>query len=185
MRSFIAIALPDQVRADIGTIIERLRPTGPPARWVPPQNLHVTVKFLDEIAPEQVDPILAAIRVASADVRPFDLQLGGFGVFPNERRARVFWIGITSGFDILRPLAKAIDDQLLPLGFPRESRPFSAHVTLARLREPGPADHLNRAAAHLAYQSEPIPVRQIELMRSVLSPKGADYSVIGSVPLTA
>jgi 2'-5' RNA ligase len=183
MRSFIAINLPETVKADVTAIIDRLRPAGPPARWVPATNLHLTVKFLDEIGEEQVPPITEAITRAGTGVAPFDIQLGGFGVFPNEHKARVFWIAIETGFDILKPLARSIDDQLAELGFARESRSFSAHITLARLREPGPADRLVKAASHIVYHSDPVPVRQIDLMRSILSPKGAAYSILSTVAL--
>ena len=185
MRSFIAISLPEPVKSDIAAIVDRLRPASPPARWVPAENLHLTVKFLDEIREDQVQPITDAIGRASTTVAPFDIHLSGFGVFPNERKARIFWIGIEAGVDILRPLARAIDDQLLPLNFAREDRLFSAHITLARLREPGPADRLTKAASHVNYQSGPIPVREIHLMRSVLSPAGAQYSILSTVPLLA
>ncbi|MBI5868354.1 MAG: RNA 2',3'-cyclic phosphodiesterase [candidate division Zixibacteria bacterium] len=183
VRAFIAINLPDPVRRELGEIIERIRNSGTPARWVPPENLHVTVKFLDEIRQDQVRPIIGAITLAVSQCHPFELRLGGFGCFPNERKARIFWTGIESGFDTLKSLAREIDHQVANLGFALETRPFSAHITLARLREPGPADRLSRAAAHVPYHSDPIPVTQIDLMRSVLSPGGAAYSVIDSVRL--
>jgi len=183
MRSFIAINLPDTIKAEIGAIIERLRNAGPPARWVPAQNLHVTIKFLDEISDAQVKPLIGAITAAIGQTKPFELKLGGFGFFPNERKSRVFWIGIESGFDILKEVARNVDRQTESLGFAPEKRPFSAHITLARLRQPGPAGNLAVAASHVDYHSEAIQVTGIDLMKSVLSPKGAAYSVLGSVPL--
>jgi 2'-5' RNA ligase len=183
VRSFIAINLPSTVKAEIGEIIERLRNAGPPARWVPYENLHVTVKFLDEISEDQIKPLLGAITAANGEADPFELSLGGFGFFPNERNARVFWIGTETGFEPLKALARAVDRQVRTLGFPREKRSFSAHITLARFRNPGPAESLASAAARLDYHSEPIQVSQTDLMRSVLSPKGAAYSILGSVPL--
>jgi 2'-5' RNA ligase len=183
MRSFIAINLPSSIKAEIGEIIARLRNAGPPARWVPAANLHVTVKFLDEISDDQVKPLIGAITAASNQTHPFELRLGGFGFFPNERKSRVFWIGIESGFETLRELARSVDHETAPLGFEPEKRPFSAHITLARFREPVPAGQLAVAASHLDYHSEPINVNGIDLMRSILSPKGAAYSVLGSVPL--
>jgi 2'-5' RNA ligase len=123
------------------------------------------------------------MTLAKDSITPFDLRLGGFGFFPNENRARVFWIGIQDGFETLRTLARNIDKQLQPLGFAREKRAFSAHVTLARFREPGPAGALAKAAARTPFEPEPVRVGQIELMKSVLSPKGATYSVIESVSL--
>jgi 2'-5' RNA ligase len=183
MRSFIAINLPDSVKLEIDSIVDRLRALGPPARWVPGSNLHLTLKFLDEISPDQVMPIRGAIMMAIANAKPFDIRLKGFGVFPNERNARVFWIGIDEGYESLRALARAIDREVSTLGFPREEREFSAHVTLARFREPGPVSQLMKAAAHMPYQSDVIRVESVELMKSVLSPQGAAYSVLDSVRL--
>jgi 2'-5' RNA ligase len=183
MRSFIAINLPLLVKNEIGEIIERLKTSGTPARWVHQDNLHVTMKFLDEIDEDQVGPILGAITLAKSGTALFDLRLSGFGFFPNPNRARVFWVGIESGFEPLRALAKSIDREVHTLGFARETRSFAAHITLARVREPGPVERLARAASHVSYQSEPIPVTKIDLMKSVLSPKGAAYTVLGSVPL--
>lgn len=184
MRSFIAINLPDPVKQEIDSIVDRLRPSGPPARWVPGSNLHLTLKFLDEIVPDQVMPIRGAIMMAAANTMAFDIRLKGFGVFPNERKARVFWIGIDEGYGALKTLARAIDREVSTLGFPREERDFSAHVTLARFREPGPVGQLMETAAHMPYQSDAIRVEIVELMKSVLSPKGAEYSRVETVRLT-
>jgi 2'-5' RNA ligase len=183
VRSFIAVNLPDTLKAEIGEITDRLRNAGPKARWVQSQNVHVTLKFLDEISDDQVNPLIGAITAASGDLHPFALRLGGFGFFPNEHKARVFWVGIEAGLDELRLLANGIDKQTKPLGFKPEKRKFSAHLTLARFRQPGPAGDLAAAAARLDYHSETIKVGSIELMKSVLSPKGATYSVLGSVAL--
>jgi len=183
MRSFIAVNLPDAVKSDLDEIANRLRPEGPAARWVPAANVHITLKFLDEIDADQVEPLTQAIAKAARETEPFEIRLGGFGVFPNPRRARVFWVGIESGVEILKGLAHVIDHQANKLGFPREKRAFSAHLTLARLRQPGPVDQLLEAAAEIPYRSVPIPVSRIDLMRSVLAPGGAQYSVLDSVTL--
>ncbi len=184
MRSFVAINLPDEVKQEIDSIVDRLRPSGPPARWVPGSNLHLTLKFLDEISLDQVMPIRGAIMMAIANVRPFEIRLKGFGVFPNERKARVFWVGIDEGYDSLKMLAHAVDREVSTLGFPREERDFSAHVTLARFREPGPAERLMKAATQMPFQSDVIRVESVELMKSVLSPRGAEYTKLESVRLT-
>lgn len=184
MRSFIAINLPDSIKREIDSTVERLQPVSPPARWVPGSNLHLTLKFLDEISPDQVLPIRGAVTQAAASTRPFDIRLGGFGAFPNERKARVFWIGIELGFERMKELAREIDRAVAPLGFPREEREFSAHVTLARIREPGPVEQLMKAASHMPYRSAVTRIESIELMRSVLSSTGAEYFVLESVQLT-
>ncbi len=185
MRSFIAINLPDPIKSDIDSIVERLRPVGPPARWVPGSNFHLTLKFLDEISPEQVLPIRGAITMAASHANAFDMQLGGFGVYPNERKARVLWIGIESGLETLKTLAREIDRAVSPLGFAREEREFSAHVTLARFREPTPVDRLMNAVSQMPYDSGSIRVGSIELMKSILNSKGAEYSILESVRLSA
>mgnify|MGYP001562554938 CR=1 FL=1 len=127
MRSFIAINLPDPIKSDIDSIVERLRPSGPPARWVPGSILHLTLKFLDEISPDQVAPIRGAITMAVSDVQAFDVRLGGFGVFPNERKARVFWIGIEGGFETMKTLARDIDRAVEPLGNSRAQLGHACH----------------------------------------------------------
>lgn len=184
MRSFIAINLPDAVKQEIDSIADHLRPSGLLARWVPGSNLHLTLKFLDEISSDQVLPIRGAITMAIANVKPFDIRLKGFGVFPTERKARVFWVGIDEGYETLKVLAHAVDREISTLGFPREERDFSAHVTLARFREPGPADRLMKAVSRTPFESEVIRVESVELMKSVLSPKGAEYTKLESVRLT-
>jgi 2'-5' RNA ligase len=183
MRSFIAINLPDTVKSDIDEISNRLRDGSPPARWVPAANVHITLKFLDEIRDDQIGPVTQAIGKAVKGTGPFEIALGGFGVFPNPRQARVFWVGIESGVETLKELAHAIDRQVHELGFPLEKRGFSAHLTLARLRQPGPADQLLAMAGEIPYRSEPIPAARIDLMRSVLAPGGAQYSILDSVAL--
>lgn len=185
MRSFIAINLPDVVKREIDTITGQLRPAGPPARWVPGANLHLTLKFLDEIMPEQVLPIRGAIQMVCRDIAPLSMRLGGFGVFPNAKRARIFWVAITEGFETLKKLAHEIDLAVSPLGFPPEEREFSAHITLARFRETGPVDRLLKAASRMPYKSKAIPIERVDLMKSVLSPKSAEYSILESVRMTA
>ena len=124
--------------------------------------------------------------MAASDCQPFEFRLSGFGVFPNERKARIFaGIRIAEGVATLKNLARRIDQAVVPLGFPREEREFSAHITLARFREPGPVDRLmNSASRMFVPESENIRVGSIELMKSVLSSKGATYSVIETVRLT-
>ncbi len=185
MRSFIAINLPDSVKRDIDLIAAKLHPAGPPARWVPGENLHLTLKFLDEITDAQVMPIRGAITLAASGLQAFEIRLSGFGVFPNERKARVFWIGIEQGYETLKNLTREIDRAIVPLGFAPEAREFSAHITLARFREPGPVDHLMKASSRMPYQSEGIRVEGVELMKSVLSRDGAAYSILESVRLSA
>ena len=142
--------------------------------------IHITLKFLDEITQDQVVPLMEAIGEATAKTPPFELELGGFGVFPNSNHARVFWVGIESGAQTLKDLAQEIDRKVNKLGFHREKRPFSAHLTLGRVRDQAtPADRrtLGEAVASLVIErSVPFDVSSVSLMRSTLTREGAIYN---------
>ena len=183
MRTFVAVNLPESIRRDFDEHLERFRPLARGVSWVPSGNVHVTMKFLGEVPENELSGVCGAVKSAVSEHQPFDVQLGGFGAFPNFRRPRVFWVGITDGVDPLRELARAIEDQLAPLGFEREKRKFSAHITLGRIRRPGDYDQLRQAVESAEYISQPFTVTSVEVMKSVLSPKGAQYSVFESFSL--
>ncbi len=183
MRTFIAVNLPESIRGDISEHLDRFRPLAKGVSWVPPGNAHITVKFLGEVPESELPGVSGAVRSAVSSHKQFGVRLGGFGAFPNFKRPRVFWVGITDGVDSLRELAQAIENELVPLGFEREKRRFSAHITLGRIRRPGNYDDLRRAAESAEYASQPFTVPSVEVMKSVLSPTGAQYSVFESFSL--
>jgi len=183
MRTFVAVNLPETVRAQIGQHLDNFRPLADHITWVPPGNAHVTVKFLGEVPEKNLGGVCDAIKTALIGHRRFPVRLGGFGAFPDFRRPRVFWVGITGGIDPLRALVLAVEDQLASLGFEREGRKFSAHITLGRIKRPGNYDLLHTAAQNTQYTSEPFTVSSVEVMKSVLSPQGAQYSVFESFSL--
>ena len=183
MRTFIAVNLPDSIRSEIARHLDKFRPLAEHITWVPPGNAHITVKFLGEVPNNDLRPVGDVVKNALIGHRRFVVQLGGFGAFPDFRRPRVFWVGITGGIDPLRALALAVEDQLVPLGFEREGRKFSAHITLGRIKRPGDYDLLRRAAESTKYTSEPFTVSSVEVMKSVLSPQGAQYSAFESFSL--
>lgn len=135
MRLFVAVDLPPDVKAAAGTVIERLRPVAPEAKWVPEENLHVTIAFLGETP--LVEEISAAVDSAAASLRPFSSALNGLGTFPSARRARVVWLAL-DGEPGYGAVAAAVWRELRPLGFEPEGRAFAAHLTIARLRAPAP-----------------------------------------------
>nr|MQY55587.1 RNA 2',3'-cyclic phosphodiesterase [Dehalococcoidia bacterium] len=136
IRAFIAIELPDPVKDSLSSLEDRLRPAEHPyVKWVDPQGIHLTLKFLGNIAADQVPRIIEAITLASQGTSPLKLQIGGLGAFPNLQRPRVIWVAVTGEVDPLIALQRGIDQALVPLGFAIEKRPFSPHLTLGRLRE--------------------------------------------------
>jgi 2'-5' RNA ligase len=129
MRIFIALDIDDHIRQRIERFMEGVREFAPDARWVRPESLHVTLKFIGEKPPETVERIQKSLSSLSAPT--LDLTFRGCGFFPTPKAARVFWIGIEAG-PSLASLAKAVDEAAFVLGVPRESHPFSPHLTLAR-----------------------------------------------------
>ena len=187
-RLFVALEPPDPVRRRLAALADELRRgagrAGDDVRWVPPENIHLTLQFLGAVPEERVAGVEAALRDAAAGARPFSLSLHGAGGFPNARRPRIIWAGLEGDVAPLAELVRDLGARLAKLGFPPEDRPFAPHLTLGRARDghgaPGLAGALARAA-----QIEPTPWRATELVlvESHLSPRGPRYEAIARVPL--
>lgn len=148
-------------------------------RWTRPENVHLTLKFLGEVAEEQVEQIGAALRRVCAVHAPFDASLSRFGAFPSERRARILWVGVGAGAEEVAALASDVDAALEPLGFEREGRPYVPHATLGRVR--GKPIRLELPAA---VPGEPgFGVSRVELVQSTLAAGGAVYEALESLAL--
>ena len=181
MRLFIALNLPDQVRRALWSTTAPLRDSGLPIKWVGPEGIHLTVKFLGEVPDEREADLRAALGRAAAGpggARPLPLAIGGFGVFPDSRRPAVVWVGV--GPDpALELLQHRIEQEFAGLGFPKEARAFRPHLTLGRAtRRARPQDFLGleRALASLRFE-ETVQVPSVDLMQSTLQPGGSVYQV--------
>jgi 2'-5' RNA ligase len=182
------VSISSAAKSALANVIQRLAgqlPTG--VRWVDPAGMHLTLKFLGDVEPGLVDGIIEAISRPAAGASPFSIHLSGLGMFPNERRPRVLWAGVRGGLDALQQLQERVEETMSSLGFPRERRPFSPHLTLGRVREPVSSGLLRRISSAVTSTSleptEPWLVDSVHLMRSTLSPGGARYSALASVPL--
>ncbi len=188
IRAFIAIELPEEVKAWLSSVQSRLRPEQHPyVKWVSAAGIHLTLKFLGNIDQEKVSPIAKAMAKAAQKVSPFRLEVGGLGAFPNLRRPQVIWVAVRGEVEKLASLHRGIDHSLVALGFPPESRAFTPHLTLGRLRERSSTEERRRIGeALLAAKGEevvPFQVAEISLMRSTLTPTGAIYNRISSILL--
>ena len=184
MRLFVAVNLPADVREAVWTAAEPARRGSPPVRWVGPDGIHVTLKFLGEVADERLDELRQALGRAAAGIRRFTLELAGGGVFPGPSRARVFWAGVVAEPQ-LELLQHAVEREIAPLGFATEVRAFHPHVTLGRAeRDAAPGD-LRRAAERITAVgfAGSVLVETVDLMRSRLSPRGAAYEAVHREPL--
>jgi 2'-5' RNA ligase len=188
IRAFIALAISATAKSALADVMQRLAVQAPAGvRWVDPARMHLTLKFLGNVEPGLVDGIIDAIAGAAAGASPFSIHLSGLGMFPNERRPRILWAGVQGGLDALHQLREQIEESMSGLGFPRERRPFSPHLTLGRVREPVYSGSIRRISAAVTSISleptEPWPVDSVHLVRSTLTPGGARYSALASVPL--
>jgi len=188
IRSFIAIELPEEVKAGLTELQARLKSGMQPAvKWVDPYSIHLTLKFLGNIAVDKIAAITKAMEEAAQEISPFQLKVKDLGVFPNLRRVQVVWVGINGEVDKLSQLQQRIELNLVPLGFAPESRSFMPHLTLARLRERASPDERQKFGQLIAGTKleavYTIKVDSINLMRSQLTREGAIYSQISSVEL--
>jgi 2'-5' RNA ligase len=194
MRLFLALDIDDDIRERITLFVDGVRNFAPDARWMQPESLHVTLKFIGE----QPEAIVEKIKQAMATVSAASTQIHfrGYGFFPTSKSARVFWIGMASGPELVA-LAAAIDDTMPSLGIPKEDRPFSPHITLARGRrasgsprissKDGPSRTFQRLQEKLSALSVPefgtMTPREFFLYQSHLSPKGSKYTKLASFSL--
>jgi 2'-5' RNA ligase len=190
MRLFVAFALDDPARDALCAVARDLagrlaRSREPRAvRWVERENLHVTLRFLGEVDEAQVTRLTAALA-APVPVEPFEMELGGGGCFPGAGPPRVAWVGVTGGVEEARAVFSQLDERLAPLGFAREARGYTPHVTLGRVRELG-----RRAGRDLRawLESTHAPlatmnVRDAVLYRSHLTPAGSRYECMCRIGL--
>jgi RNA 2',3'-cyclic 3'-phosphodiesterase len=188
MRLFIAIEIAPEIRDRLTALISEFRPKLANAAWVRPEGLHITLKFLGNVSDEKRSTIEAGLGIVKA--AQFSLSIASVGVFPNPRSPRVVWAGIESGPE-LAALAAKIEEALNPLGFEREKRAFSPHVTLARFKSSGNKLELAKLLSARASEGTGSDVRafgtmaatHFHLYESKLSPQGARYSKLASFAL--
>jgi RNA 2',3'-cyclic 3'-phosphodiesterase len=178
------VTLPPDLQQRLEGAAAPLRSLARGVSWVGTDNFHVTLKFLGDIEEQRAGEIGAALGAAVADRDAFDIALRGLGAFPTSTRARVIWAGVGPGASSLASLAEAVERSLAPLGFPREARGFSAHVTLGRVREPRRDALLAESLARAVnVELGATRVDRVVLMRSELSPRGARYSELAVLRL--
>ena len=181
-RIFVAVALAPALLAAVSGMRARLAEAESTLRWVPPENLHFTLKFLGGITPPQLAGVVAAAREVAARTQRFSITLAGLGAFPSARRPRVVWAGVSSGADHLVALAEHLDVVLRPAHASREDRPFRPHLTIARVRDAAPVRDLSKeidALRELEWGCQT--VGAICVMESHLRPSGAVYQPVEEV----
>jgi 2'-5' RNA ligase len=188
VRSFIAIELPDGVKRGLRELQAQLKAgSQAPIKWVDPENIHLTLKFLGNVAAGRIEAIAAAMTNAVKGTTPFSLEVKELGVFPNPRRVQIVWVGLGGETEKLAGLQQRIESAMARLGFAPENRRFTPHLTLARLRDratPNERERLGQLIAETEFEaSQSFNVDSVKLMRSQLTPQGPIYSQLSLAEL--
>jgi len=186
MRAFIAIELPEEIKTILSNIQDELRQTRADVKWVKPENIHLTLKFLGEVEQDKVSKIQLVLEEIAQENSPFAVYLSSLGAFPKLQYPRVVWIGITNEQLVLK-IAEHLEKEIVKIGLLAESRPFSTHITLGRVRS-----GLNRKALiekleflnkNLSSDLPEFRVLSLTLFKSTLTPQGPIYESVFSCAL--
>jgi len=185
MRLFVAIDLTPEIRAALAELMDELHPLTAAVRWVKPEGMHVTLKFIGEMPEAKLGAIRACLEQVHT-ATPVEIAVRDVGFFPNQRQPRVFWVGIAATPN-LAELAAQVETALAALGIPREKRTFVPHLTLGRIRPaPETARGLGQLRERMAMLTERkfghLTANEFHLYQSKLSPKGAEYRKLASFP---
>lgn len=191
MRCFIAIEIPDEVKSTLTMLQEELKKCGADVRWIAPDNIHLTLKFIGSVEEKEISKVMEIMEHICKRYSPFNLELKGMGIFPNTKFPRVLWIGVEDN-TTLKGLWEDIEKNMAKIGFERENRGFTAHLTLGRFRTSegkanlfpkGKVNLLEIVKLHKGNSFGIIEVRSVSLMRSELRPEGARYTKLAEVSL--
>jgi len=190
IRVFIAIDLPDWLRDRLAQLQDELEVECPPGvmRWVRPEGIHLTLKFLGEVPTAQLPDIQVGLARAAATVAPFTFRAERLGCFPDTRRPNNVWVGVHEPTGALQRLQQAIEAHIAPLGYPPENRPFRPHLTLGRASRHARPAELRQFGELIARKPlnplGTVEVNGVSLMKSDLRPDGAIYTRLAYVPLS-
>lgn len=182
LRCFIAVELPETVKSSLRDVLGILRKSDAAVRWTPPENIHLTIKFLGQTDESLIAPMKESLSKKLLTYKPFYITISDVGCFPNERRPKIVWIGIERS-ESLSNLQKEIDADLVKFGFSLEKREFSPHLTIGRVKAQDNLLGMLRRLKELRSSSfANMEVKSISLMESVLKPAGAQYFTLAEIP---
>ncbi|NOY70306.1 MAG: RNA 2',3'-cyclic phosphodiesterase [Deltaproteobacteria bacterium] len=177
LRAFVAIKLPIHIIEELARLKKKLVDYGIAARWVRPENIHLTLRFLGDIPADSVAPVLTRMKIAADGIKPINLSVCGMGVFPNIKRAQVIWVGLGDESGLLADLNRRLESELDKIGFAPEKRRFAPHLTLGRIKKPVSPEALADALGEKAvFSPVPFTAQLIYLIESRLTKNGPIYT---------
>ena len=183
MRAFIAVELPAEIRNGLARLQSQLAQARADLKWTEEANLHITMRFLGEITDEQRQAVEAVLQGVAAQVNAIPVQLTGVGAFPSMASPRVLWVGVGEGQQTLHTIAEAIERGVVSLGLPKDDHPFTAHVTLGRVRSPKNRTQLVATVQHVTWTPPaPFVATHLTLFHSTLTSSGASYTLLAKCP---
>lgn len=182
MRAFIAVDLPESLKNHLSQIQEDLKTCNLECKWMKPESIHLTLKFLGDIDQKQLGQIKTILKQITSNFSCFEVNVDGFGFFPNEKRPRVFFLS-TSEQERLKSIVDQLEKELEKIGFPIEDR-FRSHLTLARIKSLKNIELLKEKTKDIKMEGK-LTVKELVLYKSTLTPRGAIYERIASSPLAA
>ena len=187
MRTFIAIPLPAQIKKRLSDLQDQLRASGAEVKWVEPQNIHLTLKFLGERDEKKIEKIMAVLDDTVKGKLRFSIRISQLGAFPRIDSPRVIWVGISQGEEETKIIAQELEEKIARLGIPKEDRPFSSHITLGRTRSAKNLENLvrelNNAGVNWKTEGLEFTVNQITLFKSTLTSRGPTYETLKEAAL--
>jgi RNA 2',3'-cyclic 3'-phosphodiesterase len=182
LRCFIAVRIPESVKKAVAEAIDALRKSGADVKWVPAENIHITLKFLGSTDESVIEEIKESLYRRASAYRPFSVGISGTGYFPAGRRPRVVWVGIEDGGHLAN-IQRDVEKEMVRFGYPEEGRPFSPHLTIGRVRsDKRMTEMLKRLDAYRETGFGEMEIDGITLMKSELRPAGAVYSSLAEIP---
>ena len=176
VRTFISIDLPESIKNRIDGLQKTLQKIEAQVSWTKPSNIHLTLKFLGNVEASRIESISEAVGVAAREIRPFEIEISGSGCFPSPRKPRVLWVGFSNVPEPLKQLHSNIEQELARVGFPPETRSFSPHLTIGRIRMPHNSARVAETLISQGFEAEGFTAREVNVMRSELRPTGSIYT---------
>ena len=187
MRTFIAIELPKEVRDALDKLEQQLKSAQADVKWLAPENIHLTLKFLGEIDDKKSDSIIKIVNEVAANQKSFQARISSIGAFPKINSPRVIWAGIDKGDEETRKIALELENLIAKLGIPKEDRPFSSHITIGRTRSAINRERLvqelSKLNGQLTQENLEFSVKKVTLYKSTLTPQGPIYEILNEAHL--